>query len=168
MTSSVCSGVIIMYFFFFFFLHNTVPPGSNTHRNQVKLSEQEATMTLIKLTFVRLVQCVSPRYHGSATHSQALWSSSGANRETGWYLKPRSAPLHTVLTWRKWWVFKCHVSRILFEWNKALHESKQAFEVILSPESLQVSYQPISAGGSTNSLLDVQFAKSYLKWYFMA
>lgn len=53
------------------------------------------------LTSGHPVRCVSPRYHGSAIHSLAPWSSSGANQERGWYLKARSTPLHTELTEQK-------------------------------------------------------------------
>lgn len=44
------------------------------------------------------VQCASPRYRGSATHSPALWSNSGANQETRWCPRPRSTPPRTELT----------------------------------------------------------------------
>lgn len=53
------------------------------------------------LTYGHPVQLVSPRYRGSAIHSRAPLSSSGANQGTGWYLRAQSTPLHTVLTEKK-------------------------------------------------------------------
>lgn len=58
-------------------------------------------LKLALLTSGHPVQCVSPRYHGSAIHSLGLWNSSGANQETGWYPRARSTPLHKELTEQK-------------------------------------------------------------------
>lgn len=83
-----------------FIKNGIILPNNASQQNnliQTKLTEVKIKVVLTSWCPVR---CVSPHSHESATRSPAPWSNSGANQGTGWFLRVRSAPLHTEL-WSK-------------------------------------------------------------------
>lgn len=130
-----------------------------------------------KLTFGHPVQCACPRYHGSATHSPAPWSSSGANQETGWYLRTLSAPRHTELTehraetkvragrqWGKQW------STCIKESEKPLPEmnTKNRFSLratLLGQRSWEPFWQLILFGGDLELLSQLSMNLRITGWH---